>query len=302
MGDYEKFADDPAFAQAFTAAYRGRHEPHDALWWMSHPDQPCPTGVVSPAADRARLATLAYSRAGGPATQLVLASLEAELTSDRQATTAALAEASVALLEPRIPRGHEHSADEAPSDPQTPSASPGGRGRITGRWTVVGATVIALFLGIGVGVSVGATLGRASAVGASTPQSSRQPLGLWASGPPKMLDVFTRAQVGNDMPTSGVSGAELSSDTFRLLSGVPSADLAAFAIYAVRNTAGSPCLLLIVRESRQTTISCVPEPDIPRSGMSAYLQDATDYYAVLWQTDGTVSSVSGPVTALTPGE
>ncbi len=114
-----------------------------------------------------------------------------------------------------------------------------------------------------------------------------------------MLAVFTRAQVATDLPTSAVSGAELSSDTFRLLSGVPSADGATRLVYAVRNTAGSPCLILIIGESRQTTISCVPEPEISRSGMSAYLQDATDYYAVLWQTDGTLSAYGGLVTALT---
>ena len=114
-----------------------------------------------------------------------------------------------------------------------------------------------------------------------------------------MLAVFARAQVATDLPTSAVSAAELSSDTFRLLSGVPSADGATRFVYAVRNTAGSPCLILIIGESRQTTISCVPEPEISRSGMSAYLQHATDYYAVLWQRDGTVSAYAGLVTALT---
>lgn len=116
-----------------------------------------------------------------------------------------------------------------------------------------------------------------------------------------MLDVFKRQRVATDIPATAVSGTELSSDTFRLLSGSPSVNPSAPSAYAVRNTAGSPCMLLIAGDSRQTTISYVPEPEISRSGISACTQDATRYYSALW-TDETVSGYSPQVRAVTlPG-
>jgi len=122
-------------------------------------------------------------------------------------------------------------------------------------WRGVGAGAVALAVGIGIGASVGATLARASATSAALPSSSPEKIGRWTAGPPKMLDVSKRQQVATDMPATAVSGTELSSDTFRLLSGSPSVNPSAPSVYAVRNTAGSPCMLLIAGDTRQTTIS-----------------------------------------------
>ena len=53
---------DAALASDLHAAYRGRHEVLDALWWRAHPLTETPGGRPDPAADLPRLQAAVYSR------------------------------------------------------------------------------------------------------------------------------------------------------------------------------------------------------------------------------------------------
>ncbi|WBM80938.1 hypothetical protein KIV56_06495 [Cryobacterium breve] len=55
---------DAALASALRAAYRGRHDVLDALWWRAHPLAVTPGGRPDPAAELPRLQSAVYARPG----------------------------------------------------------------------------------------------------------------------------------------------------------------------------------------------------------------------------------------------
>ncbi|HEU4807751.1 MAG TPA: hypothetical protein VFT01_05775 [Homoserinimonas sp.] len=55
--------DDPAFEAALRAAYHGRHDVLDALWWAAHPLTDSPRGVADPARGLLELQRAVFSRA-----------------------------------------------------------------------------------------------------------------------------------------------------------------------------------------------------------------------------------------------
>jgi hypothetical protein len=58
---------DPAFRARVAAAYTGRHDILDALWWRDHPMSPTPEGTPSPAADLTSLRADVFGRPADPA-------------------------------------------------------------------------------------------------------------------------------------------------------------------------------------------------------------------------------------------
>jgi hypothetical protein len=59
----ERVKDDPEFEVALRAAYRGRHDVLDALWWAAHPFTTSPRGVADPATGLRDLQRAVFSRA-----------------------------------------------------------------------------------------------------------------------------------------------------------------------------------------------------------------------------------------------
>jgi hypothetical protein len=136
MAEYEDFLAHGDVAR-FVAVYDGRHDALDALWWLSHPLEPAPSGADAPASARAALQAAAYSREGGAEAQLALARLERELADDRIATLAALAVAQAPLPEPERP-----TAGSAATDRDEVPVSDRSRRRRTWAGLAVGVAVV----------------------------------------------------------------------------------------------------------------------------------------------------------------
>ncbi|THG28706.1 hypothetical protein [Naasia lichenicola] len=95
---YEHAIRDPAFRARFAAAYRGEHNALDALWWMVHPLEPSPRGLIAPAALRRDLQRAVYSAKsaepagsnGSNAAAESLHALEASIAAERVEVSRAL--------------------------------------------------------------------------------------------------------------------------------------------------------------------------------------------------------------------
>ena len=279
MKESERFAADRPFADEFRAAYRGRQDPADALWWFDHPAEASPSGLISPGERREQLRRLAYSRHGGIDAETALSRLEEELAADRADTVAALIEVSLRHPSERVALpaigepGVSATVRLGPVDDPVAGSPKAKRSRRRASTLTASAVVLALGGGIALGMAL------------DTPVHEPQH--------PAMLDVFSRSRVEADTPRDLGFGLALDSSTFYRLSESPvSVTGAVQLVYAVRDAQGSPCLVLIAGMPRVTTISCVPEADISRSGISAYLQDESMSYSAVWATDGSVS-VSG---------
>lgn len=58
----ERAGSDPDFETGLRAAYQGRHDVLDALWWAAHPLTSSPRGVADPARELRDLQRAAFSR------------------------------------------------------------------------------------------------------------------------------------------------------------------------------------------------------------------------------------------------
>ena len=296
MAEYEEFLSSKAFAADFVAAYRGRHDPADALWWLEHPTVDSPNGRAAPAHDRPRLESLAFSRGGGVEAQRALQSLDAEIARDREDTLDALA------------RIHPAGSQLAQAESVDPTVSPAIPGQpvteVSGMpvrqnrwgWWVGSAAVIALIAGIGVGSSFSPTANpRSSPPSPTTTVSS-------SVASPKMLEVFSQRQVASDTPSAITFGTTLDASTFRQLGDFPATDsYSGVKVYAVRNMARSICLVLAIDEPLESTITCVPVADLGRSGISLYRQNETQFETVRWSSYGSLETNWGSISTLTPG-
>ncbi|HAM28115.1 MAG TPA: hypothetical protein DCP11_15845 [Microbacteriaceae bacterium] len=91
---YSRARRDPAFLEAVRKAYAGRRDVLNALWWMSHPAEAAPDGTPSPIDQLRDLQHRVFSAdgdsAGDPHAILAIRDLEAELSAEREAITAAV--------------------------------------------------------------------------------------------------------------------------------------------------------------------------------------------------------------------
>lgn len=87
--------DDPAFVQRFVAAYAGRHDALDALFWLRHPDSEAPSGAESPAAVLRTARAAVYRRDAGEDDRRRVQALASAIAGDEEATRAAIARATV---------------------------------------------------------------------------------------------------------------------------------------------------------------------------------------------------------------
>jgi hypothetical protein len=77
----------------FAAAYRGDHDPADALWWLGHPLDPAPSGRASPRRSALALNATIYSRGADARTRERYTAALARIEADEQLARAALASA-----------------------------------------------------------------------------------------------------------------------------------------------------------------------------------------------------------------
>ena len=295
MVEYEEFLSNKAFASEFAAAYSGRHDAADALWWLAHPVVDSPSGAAAPARDRAQLESLAFSRGGGVEAQRALQSLEAEISRDREDTLDALARVRPAGSQ----LGQEKRIDrvDRPAIPAPPVEDEFGHpGRCSrSYWWVGSATAIALIAGIGIGGNFpsGTTSDLLPPSSTETVSRSKAPL--------KMLDVFSQAQVATDTPPGIGFDPQLDADSFRRIDKFPAtASATGVSVYAARNTVRSVCLVVVFKAPAGSTITCVPEDDLGSSGISSYRQDDTRFDDVRWNSDGSLEMGRGLTSTLTP--
>lgn len=296
MSEYEEFLSNEIFAANFTAAYKGRHEPAEALWWLAHPGLESPNGTVSPTSERNRLRSRAYSREGNIRDQAALRSIEVELAADHKNTLDALGSVGASAPEPVRSAAVESAippeVSEWPVEDRSGVTTKPNRSR---RW--VGLTAaLALVVGIGVGTSLPTATGLGSKPPPPTPSESI------SDAQPKMLDVFSHLQVASDSPSGITFGANLNPATFRKIGSFPAtAKYLGISVFGVRNMARELCLVLIVDGSLESTITCVTDGELGQSGISLYRQGETQYNSVRWGTDGSLNMGRGSVAALTTG-
>jgi len=276
---HEQFLTDPAFAASFTAAYAGRHEPADALWWLEHPTSAGPSGAHSPLAELAALKNAAFARGADAAAHESLARLEAEASADRGATLEALAAART----PPEPEPLREAEDEASV----------ARSR---RWPLIATIAVAALL---VGGLAGRQVALATAepevilVGTPGPTVTRTIAPFTPTDAPAMLDVFGDAQEPDDIPTVALDS--VSANSTRLL-GRHSADSdsGTFAVYAAELVPGFvACLVIVFSATGEESHTCTSETDMPDLGLSLVAQHDDFWGQASWATSGRVHIQGG---------
>lgn len=91
---YDRALTDPAFLARFAAAYRGRHEPLDVLFWQQHPGSSAPSGAEDPAAALRRARVAVYRAGASDDDRRLVAELASAAEQERAAGAAALAVAA----------------------------------------------------------------------------------------------------------------------------------------------------------------------------------------------------------------
>ncbi len=129
---YERALGDPAFRARFAAAYRGDHDAMDALWWVTHPLEPSPRGVVAPAALRRDLQRAVYSAktsepGGSNPSAESLHALEASMAAERIEVARALELADVEDSISDSPSRRDTEGDERTRREKSAGSASGGR-------------------------------------------------------------------------------------------------------------------------------------------------------------------------------
>lgn len=288
------------------AAYRGRFDVLDALWWRAHPGVPTPGGVPDPAAELDTLSASVYSK--GSTSEPIVDFIDPETNQPVRTTedgrrlrllTLQLAEDSAALdaavqklSEPRALR-----PASAPSPAAQPS-TPGVPRRLTRRRAVAAGLAGAAVLGVlGVGAAttiLNPTFGAGSGVAAS----------------PEVLQIFTDHDRYPVVITSDL-GDRFNPASIRGVT-PPGAEDAGYELYVAQNTDGDYCVVLQNLEGRLDTrctsavelassglrldAVVIPPPSVLESSQPPTPFDVT----VIWSTDGTFTAAFTPRSRL-PG-
>ena len=326
---YEQAIRDEGFRATVSAFYTGNYRALDALWWLSHPTQPAPSGQIAPATQLRDLQHQLFSEHGGgptgPESASRLPQLEAEITYERQAIEHAVAAARAAPADRAAPvdragldgaietadadaRPSDSAQIQAGDDGAQPASSPPFWERPS-RGTVIGLGIAAaLIVGVGIGTNLGQ--GDADASPAAQPTASATPRAT-ESGI-AALDIFDREQTPQDIPTQFMPET-LNHDSFRVLRDTGSDGYFPLA-YAVRSSSGMACLL-VTQTQVDYVVTCVRDSEFPSQGIR--LQAMTELVfpgstgaalptdlTIVWAADGTVqmmgSSRQTPEAALEP--
>ena len=261
----ERAGDDPEFDARLRAAYQGRHDVLDALWWAAHPLTSTPRGTADPASELRELQRAAFSRsaAATPAETLEaerrLHEAERALADDARH----LAEA-VAAVESTTPAIDDQRADDAP-----PTEGPV---RPLRKYLVPSVSVAAVLAAILVfptisGINADADGGPAPTAPPITSERVRTEIVTLVSeanvGDPFAL--LEREQTPDDLPPEVI--LRFDPQTYRALPGlVPHAALYASA----SEEPDSICLVVVRGEMSMSTCTTEPEFDWLRLGAGRF--------------------------------
>jgi len=305
---YSRAQCDPVFLQEVRAAYDGRHDSLDALWWKSHPADPAPSGALPPSAALSDLQRRVFSADGGSLgdhdTTRELRELEAQLSADHRAIQNAIAAASAW----RTGRRADPSADTGEPAPaatdgliETDATSATGAATRTLRsrgpirnLLVAFCIAAALICGAIIGAQMSNT--DADASPPASPSVDPKP----TAAPLTAALIFKSAQVPSDLPAQPMPET-LVRDSFRNL--LPAeASSTRNGIYAARSTSNMICLVALTSESAYVS-SCAVESEFPVIGLRVYWSADIDYLTsdgaaistptdlnAVWKPDGSVES------------
>jgi hypothetical protein len=250
MSSYLRALHDPAFLDRFARAYRGRHEPLDALWWHDHPGEAAPTGTPAPEEALAGLRRAVYAPGADPGVRERYGDLQAEVERDRAAVREAVAVAEADRPHPVAEAEPAPSGGPAAGVPIA-AASP------TPRRLLLAAGVAAVGAFVA-GLLVAPLLGGGGAArptpAASPPETA--PFISGASGTGSALGIFGEPQREVDRPAIPIS-ARLLPTTFRRLQAVP---LRGVDVYAAQDSAGDVCVVALSTDAR-VHVACAPIVD-----------------------------------------
>lgn len=281
---YTRYLTDPRFAARVRERYRGRHDPADAVWWLTHPDQPGPSGARPPAEQRDALARRAYSREGAadPSLARALADLDAAIAADRGAIEAALAAPDDFVERPALPVAPVASPPAAATAPR----------QRTKRAPVGAVMIVALLIGaIG-----GAVITRAVTTADAGWTEQFDVVDSDEANP--YASSFDIPAVASDLPRIAVS-SRFDADSFRRLSRNEDEDRKPL-VYVVRDTSNRFCAVLVVDDS--SAASCVIDKYFPVGGMTVMIADAEASYTVTLGNDGSMTTNVAPLVLRDPAE
>lgn len=279
-GAYERALRDPAFRARVTAAYSGRHDVIDALWWREHGTAISPSGRSAPAAARARLEQTAFGRATAddPATapQRAAASSEldrllADLAAERQAIDHAVRAADAAPGSPGTSRSigtrsapgdqaeHEDesltgSTDRTEPDGDVSTHDWAPSRRRPARTLMAWLAAAALVVGAGAGLAAGLVVG-------NVPPADSEATSPPTDDSPAALTIFDREQVPSDLPPV-LQNIRLRATTLR-----PLGEAGAGSLFAARDIDDNVCLVLVKPDGAYTA-TCVPQNAFPTEGIT----------------------------------
>lgn len=237
--DADRVAAHPELYAEFVRHYRGAHDPLDALWWISRPNDPAPSGRRSPLDRLKELEAIVY---GVPSPNTVAATeelyglmrtLDAERLMTRTAIEAALA------AETQIAAGPSAQPEASHPEPRTAHG-----GRRFGRGiSLASVAVVGVLLGV-----VGVTILGSQADGPSVDASGA-------------LAIFDEPQLVADLPPDALNTTQFEALSFRALLDSP-------PVYVARGESGKEVCLVLVQPTGQTAASCVDAESFPETGLN----------------------------------
>ncbi len=232
------------------AAYHGRFDVRDALWWRAHPLEPTPDGVPDPASRLADLQAAAYSRSS---TLEPLVYFVDPLTNETVRATGSARRLRVlmseldedaAALDEAIDSVQNRPGRRAFGLPATP--------RWASRWTLWRAALVASAVG--------------AIVGAGVTTAVMQPgAGADAEASTGVLGIFTdtsRRPAADDLPELG---NRFDPNSIRSVTPATAAE-SGYGMYVARNSDGHYCVIL-QHPDGLIDARCADAEDIAESGL-----------------------------------
>ncbi len=153
---FERASADMAYRARVAAAYDGRRDVLDALWWLEHPDEATPSGRPSPYDEVRRLRAAVYGVDADPRAIDRYGALRAELAGEEAAIRSAVRAADSATPAPTAGASASTPVEtERGGPPQAPA-------RRRSWIPVVIVTAAVLAVGLGVSGAIGAAAPRAA--------------------------------------------------------------------------------------------------------------------------------------------
>jgi hypothetical protein len=309
---------DGALLARLRAAYRGRLDLQDALWWRAHPLAITPGGRADPAAALGPLQEAVYSRV--PASAQAVQSAEVDAERLRALTTQLARDAADldAVLD-RFGGGNANlSARPTGASDPTPDPTPAPHRAHPLVLVIVGAV-----LGVGATIGVQAVHGHGHGHGHGQPTVTQATSVSHTGGAvTKYFDAGTSSDAGQDSGSGGVGdvyevfyhpavfpggvvpqlGRDVEPSSIRPIVFKPNDP--GYRIYAAYTFAGTPCLFL-QRGADATFSSCTSSARLEQDGLrlDAVLRTAepgpdaatTLDVQVQWEENGSFSSTAKPV-------